>query len=202
MDRDQVLFRLFGKYCPEGTILATEGSPGQELFFIQSGAVRLGAARADEGRGVLLGPGDLIGEGSFFPRAPRSTRAEVVREARLVQITDRTLDGLVRHGPHAVLRIFEQLLALTETAGNQLTLWTIGQLLRRIAPNLIAAAGAGIVPADLAENSGLVEADVLLVLEELRRRGCLIREGPRYRAADIELLQREIDGFTPGGERV
>ena len=201
MDREQVLFRLFGKYCPEGTILSTEGSPGQELYFIQSGAVRLGAARPEGGSAALLGPGDLLGEGSFFGQAARSDRAEVVRDARLIQVNDRTIGAVVRHGPRTAHMIFEQLLTLTRSARSELDLRTIERLLRRVAPNLTEAARGGIVPADLAERSGLAESDVLLVLEELRKRGGLVREGPNYCAPDAALLQREIDGFTPAGER-
>ena len=200
MDREQVLFRLFGKYCPEGTILYTEGSPGQEMYVIRSGAVRLGAARPEGGRAGLLGPGDLLGEESFFVRTPRPTRAEVVQDARLIQVNDRTLDAVVRHGPQTARMICERLLALTKSARGEMALWTIGQLLRRLAPNLTEAAGGGIAPADLAERSGLVESDVLLVLEELRQRGCLVREGPQYRAPDAALLQREIDRFASVGE--
>ncbi len=201
MDRDQVLFRLFGKYCPEGTILYTEGSPGQELYIIQSGAVRLGAAQPEGGRAEILGPGELLGEGAFFVQAPRSSRAECVRDARLIQVSDRTLDAVVRHDPQTARKLFEQLLALTKSARGELALWTIGQLLPRIAPNLAEAASAGLLPADVAERSGLAESDAVLVLEELRRRGCLVREGPRYLAPDPALLQREIDGFTAADER-
>ena len=200
MDPEQVLFRLFGKFCPEGTILYTEGSPGQELYVIQSGAVRVGAARTEGGRARLLGPGNLLGEESFFVRVPHATRAEVVQDARLVQVSDRTLDAVVRHGPRTAQMIFEQLLALTGSARSELATWTIEQLLRRIAPNLLEAAGGGIVPADLAEHSGLVESDVLLVLEELRQRGCLVHDGAGYRAPDAALLQREIDRFATAGE--
>ena len=96
--------------------------------------------------------------------------------------------------------IFEHLLALTRSARAELTSWTIRHLLQRIAANL-AEAGGGIVPADLAEHSGLAEADVLLVLEELRQRGSLVREGTRYRAPDAALLQREIDLIAAAGER-
>lgn len=192
MEREQVLFRLFGKYCPEGTILAAEGSPSRDLFVIQSGAVRVGAAQR--------GPGDLLGEESLCARAPCSHRAEVVQEARLIQVSDRTLDAFVRHGPQTARLIFERLLSLATSAGSELALWTIEQLLLRIAPNLKEAGDNGeIVPAELAERSGLVESDVLLVLEELRRRGCLIREGPRFHAPDVALLQREIDGFAAAG---
>lgn len=201
MDREQVLFRLFGKFCPEGTILYTEGSPGQELFFIQSGAVRLGAGRPDSRPAALLGPGDVLGEGAFFGPAARSDRAEVVRDARLVQVNDRNLGAVVRHGPLTARKILEQLLTLTGSARRELDLRTSELFLRRMAPSLTAAAAAGIAPADLAEHSGLAEADVLLVLGKLLQRGCLVREGSRYRAPDAALLQREIDGFAATGER-
>jgi CRP-like cAMP-binding protein len=201
VEREQVLFRLFGKYCPEGTILFTEGSPGQELFFIQSGSVRLGAARAERGHTSLLGPGDLLGEGSFFARSPRTTRAEVVQDARLIQVNDRTLDAVVRHGPETAAVIFEQLLRLTKSAAGELTLWTVEHLLRRCAPLLLESAAAGILPGTLAEHASVLEADALVVLEELRRRGALVREGERYRAADAAVLQREIDAIAAAGSQ-
>jgi hypothetical protein len=97
--------------------------------------------------------------------------------------------------------VFEQLLTLTWSARSELDRLTIERLLRRMAQNLTEAARDGIVPADLAERSGLAETDVLLVLEKLLQRGCLVREGPLYRAPDAALLQREIDGFTTAGER-
>jgi CRP-like cAMP-binding protein len=201
VEREQVLFRLFGKYCPEGTILYTEGAPGHELYVIQSGAVRLGSARPEGGPAALLGPGDLLGEGSFFGQAARSDRAEVVRDARLIQVNDRTLGSVVRHGPRTALMIFEQLLTLARSARGEMELRTIERLMHRVAPNLTEAARSRIVPADLAERSGVVESDVLLVLEALLKRGCLVREGPNYRTPDAALLQREIDGFTTAGER-
>ncbi len=201
MDREQVLFRLFGKYCPEGTILYTEGSPGEELYVIQSGAVRIGSVRAAGGTAGQLGPGDLLGEESFFGRTPRAARAEVMKDARLVQVNDRTLDAVVRHGPQTALRIAEQLVSLTSSARKELTAWTTGQVLRRIAPHLRAAVGDVVVPADIAERSGLVENEVALALEELQRRNCLVREGTGYRMADAVLLQRVIDGLVSAGER-
>jgi CRP-like cAMP-binding protein len=201
VDNDQVLFRLFGKYCPEGTILYTEGSPGQELYVIQSGAVRLGAAGPGGRPAALLGPGDLLGEESFFVRAARANRAEVVQDARLIQVDNRTLGAVVRHGPRIARVIFEQLLARAKSAGSELDLRSVGRLLRRMAPELTQTAGAGIDVADLAERAGLPESDVLLVLERLLQQGCLVREGPRYRAPDAVLLQREIERFPAAGAR-
>lgn len=201
MDPEQVLFRLFGKYCPEGTILYTEGSPGEELYVIQSGAVRVGASRAAGGPPVQLGPGDLLGEEAFFGRTARAARAEVVKDARLIQVNDHTLEAVVRHGPHTAQRIAERLIALASGARGELASWTAGQVLRRIAPHLLAASGGAVEPADIAELSGLVEADVTLALDELQRRGCLVRAGSAYRVRDAPSLQREIDGLISAGAR-
>jgi CRP-like cAMP-binding protein len=116
VDRDQVLFRLFGKYCAEGTILSTEGAPGEEVYVIQSGAVRLGAGRTPEAT-TVLGPGELLGEEAFFGRAPRAARAEAVQDTRLIQVNDRTLDAVVRHSPRTARRIIERLLILGPRQG-------------------------------------------------------------------------------------
>jgi CRP-like cAMP-binding protein len=208
VDREHALFRLFGKFCPEGTILYTEGSTGQEAFVIQSGAVRLGAARPEGGgRTVLLGPGDLLGEGALSAGTRRLTRAVVVQDARLIQVSDRTLDAVVRHGPQTARQIFDQLLERTRIAKGDLHGWLFTRLVPRLAQVLTEAAGAGAVPADLAdladlaEQSGLSEADVLLVLEELCERGCLVREAGRFRAPDPARLQREIDASVDAAAR-
>lgn len=199
MDREQVLFRLFGKFCPEGTILFTEGSPGDDLYLIQSGAVRLGEARAAGAPG-LLGPGDLLGEEAFFGRSTRTARAEIVADSRLIQVNDRTLGAVVRHGPEIARQLVERLLTLVREAQDDLAAWNIGHLLPRFAPDLIEAARGPIDAAELAERSGLVEFDARQVLEELRRRGALVSEGTQYRAPDLGLLQRAIDGILAGGE--
>jgi CRP-like cAMP-binding protein len=197
VDREQVLFRLFGKYCPEGTTLYTEGSPGEELYVIQSGSVRL--ARAGH-PAEPLGPGDLLGEEAFFGRAQRTAGAEIVADTRLIGVNAGTLDAVVRQDPETARRIAERLLALAQDARSELSSWTIGHILRRIAPHLTAAAPGGIAAADLAERSDLAEPDARLVLEELERRGCLVREGSGYRAPDAALLRRVVDGFAdPGG---
>lgn len=192
-----MLFRLFGKYCPEGTILATEGAPGEELFVIQSGAVRLGAARPGEAP-TVLGAGDLLGEEAFFARAARAHRAEALQDTRLIRVNDRTLDAVVRHGPQTARQIVERLLVLVDRARGELAAWTAGHLLPRAAPHLIAAAGGAIVPADLAERSGIAEQDARLVLEELARRGLVVPDGAAYRAPDPSRVRRFVDGVLSG----
>jgi hypothetical protein len=115
-------------------------------------------------------------------------------------VNDRNLGAIVRHDPGTAQMIFGSLLALTQIVRSELDHWTMGRLARRIAPDLAAAAG-DMVPANLAENCGLAAAEVQLVLEELVRRGGLVREGPKYRAPDAASLQRTIDDLSMAGGR-
>lgn len=193
MDREQVLFRLFGKFCPEGTILYTEGSPGDEMYLIRSGAVRLGGAQRP------LGPGDLLGEEALLGGSARAARAEIVDDSRLIQINERTLGAVVRHGPRIGRQILERLLTLVSDARAELAAWNIEHLLPRVAPELIEIARGPIDASDLAERSGIAQTDALQVLEEFSRIGCLVREGSGYRAPDVGALKRAIDGLIDPG---
>jgi CRP-like cAMP-binding protein len=165
---------------------------------IQSGAVRLGSARAPEAAAVL-GPGDLLGEEGFFGRAPRAARAEAIQDTRLIQVSDRTLDAVVRHGPETARQIVERLLVLVDSARAEILAWSADHLLPRVAPHLVAAPGAPLTPGELAEHSGVSEADARVVLEELVRRGQLTRDAAGYRAPDGAKLQRFVDGVLAGG---
>ncbi len=184
MDREQVLFRLFGKFCAEGTILFAENAPGEELYFVQSGAVRLRRAGSEE----LRGPGEILGEEAFFARAPRRWRAEVVKDSRLLLLNDRTLDGVVRHGPEVAAAIAERLLGLADAARGALEGWALCHRLRRLEPHLREAP---LLRAEaLAESSGLSLPDVRAALRALEGRGALAPAGEGYRLVDPAAIER------------
>jgi CRP-like cAMP-binding protein len=189
VDREQVLFRLFGKYCPAGTILYTEGSPGEELFVVQSGAVRVGPPGAG---GEVLGAGRVLGEEAFFGRVSRTGRAEVVKDSRLLLVSDRTLDVIARHGPEVTRVVAERLLGLAGDAARRLEAWVLARHALRAEPHLLAA--RGLSPSALAELSGLAAEDARAVLEALAERGGLGRApgGGEYRVADAAVLERAV----------
>jgi CRP-like cAMP-binding protein len=199
VDREQVLFRLFGKYCPEGTILYGEGAPGEELYLVQSGAVRLGAGRGPGEAAATAGPGDVLGEEAFLARAPRAHRAEVVRDSRLVLVSDRTVDAVERHSPDAARRIFEHFGALAGRTRGELERWTLAHLVPRVAP-LLRDAGAGLLRADdLADRSGLTPEQTQLVLERLAADGGLAAADGGFRLRDAAAVERALDALAAGG---
>ena len=187
MDREQVLFRLFGKFCAAGTILYTEGAPGEELYLVQSGAVRVGPAG---GGGEERGPGRILGEEAFFGRTPRAGRAEVLRDSRLLLVSDRTLDAVARQGPEVARTVAEGLLELAGDAARRLDAWMLGRLALRAEPHLHAA--GPLSAEDLAELTGLAARDARTVLEALAERGGVVREPGGYRAAEAAALEQAV----------
>jgi CRP-like cAMP-binding protein len=189
VDREQVLFRLFGKYCREGTILYAEGAPGEELFVVQSGAVRVGAAGGGEAPKVL-GPGGILGEECFFGRAPRAARAEVVKDSRLLQVSDRTLDAVARQGPEVARTVTEGLLELAGAEARRLEAAVLSRLALRAEPHLRTV--APLSPEELAELSGLSVRDCRAVLEALAERSGLSRAAAGYLVTDVGALERSV----------
>jgi CRP-like cAMP-binding protein len=74
----------------DGQIIFEEGSHGDWIYSIESGAVEISKA-VEGGRGVIvvLQPGDVFGEIAFLSRVPRTATARAVGETT-VGLIDRT----------------------------------------------------------------------------------------------------------------
>jgi CRP-like cAMP-binding protein len=200
VEHEQALFRLFGKFCPEGTILYKEGEPGDEMFVVQSGTVRVG--RAVPGGAAVwktLEADGLLGEEAFFRRTPRAFRAEVRKDARLLQVSDRNLDAVVRIGPEAALRLEETLFDAGAAAWVDLETWTLAHVIRRVEPYLPEAGAAGLRADELAEQAGCESYDVFRLLVELERLGGLAREGDVFRVPGAPQLAAAVRALTASG---
>jgi len=182
VDREQVLFRLIGRYCPEGTILYTEGSAGEEAYLVQSGAVRGGGPG-----GERHGPGTLVGAEAFLERAPRPTRVEAVADTRLLLVGERTIDALARNGPEVAAQVVADLVAAGEAARRTLEAWSLAHALERVEPQLREAAAGPVPLAEVRERGG---AAALRLLEDLARRGAVAVEAGSVRVADAAALER------------
>ncbi len=71
-----------------GGVLFNEGDPGDRLYVINEGKIKLGATSGD-GRETLLailGPGEMFGELSFFDPGPRNATAVALTDASLLGV--------------------------------------------------------------------------------------------------------------------
>lgn len=93
---------------PRGHTVFAEGEPGDRLYIIISGKVKIGR-RAPDGRENLLtimGPSDMFGELSIFDPGPRTSSATTITEVRAVSMDRDALRSWIADRPE----ISEQLL--------------------------------------------------------------------------------------------
>ncbi len=94
---DQLLALVTEVRHPAGKVLFRTGDPGDRLFVIVEGRIRI--SRDVPGMGeealVVLGPGDCFGELAILDDSPRSADAHVHEDCKLLEIRKDKLEHLL-----------------------------------------------------------------------------------------------------------
>ena len=104
-----------------GETLFNEGDPGDRLYVLVEGKVKLGHTAPDgrENLIAVLGPSEMLGELTLFDPGPRSTTASAVAPSRLLTLEHSDLMGLLDSRPELakhMLKALAQRLRRTNTA--------------------------------------------------------------------------------------
>lgn len=91
---------------PAGTVLATAGALGRELFVILAGSV---AVSREGHRLATLGQGSFVGEMALLERRPRSATVVAETPVELFVVDDRDLTRLLEHVPVVARRMLAEL---------------------------------------------------------------------------------------------
>jgi len=129
---------------PSGTQIITEGDPGDAVFFIISGRVKV-TLYGEEGREIvlaILNDGDMFGEMSIIDDKPRSANVEAVQELTCLVVTKGAfLDYMSRH--HKVyMRFFAYLTGRLREATRKIGGLALLDVCGRIAHTLLGMAKA------------------------------------------------------------
>ena len=91
----------------EGTTIFIENMPGEALFLIRKGIVRISKmfAEGDEKTLVVLGPEDIFGEMAIIDGLPRSATARVTEDAELISLKKKDFESLCQEDPELALRL-------------------------------------------------------------------------------------------------
>lgn len=93
--------------CEAGTVVFSEGDPGDSMFYIISGAVTL--KRADRVLRVMK-PGEYFGEMAMLLKTPRTATAVVTEpDTQLVGISAANMEAVLRQNPGVVLALLEEM---------------------------------------------------------------------------------------------
>ena len=98
-------------YLPRGESLFAEGDPGDRLYLIVDGKIKLGATSGD-GRETLLailGPGEMFGELSLFDPGPRTATATALTDAHLAGLGHFELEPWLTGRPEVAMSLLRAL---------------------------------------------------------------------------------------------
>lgn len=135
---DTELSRL-AEFCEErqmaeGTTVFIENMPGESLFLIRKGTIRISKmfAEGDEKTLVVLGPEDIFGEMAVVDGLPRAATARVAEDADLISLKKKDFELLCNNDPALALklvmnivRIFSKRVREANDEYREMLIWSI-----------------------------------------------------------------------------
>lgn len=102
------------KQLSEGMTVFVENMPGESLYLIQKGVVRISRmmGEGNERTLVILGPEDVFGELAILDGGPRSATARVMEEASLLSLRKPDFEKLCGQKPGLGLRLMSNIVKL------------------------------------------------------------------------------------------
>src|SRR3954466_11065765 len=143
----------------KGDVVFNEGEPGDSLYIVLSGKIKLGRRAADGRQNLvsIMGPSDMLGELSLFDPGPRTATATAVTDTRLARLKKSSLRPWLNNRPEIaeqLLRVLARRLRRTNDA--------LADLIFTDVPGRVAKALLG-----LAERFGTEEPDGVRVHHDL-----------------------------------
>ena len=190
---------------PRGQALFREGEPGDRLYMIGAGKIKLGRHSGDGRENLLsvLGPGEMFGELSLFDPGPRTSTASAVADARLYELNNADLTSWLQTYPEVSKHLLEALARRLRRANEALADLVFSDVPGRVAKALLdLSARFGEPVADgirvaheltqeeLAQLVGASRETVNKALADFTGRGWVRREGRALILLDIDRLER------------
>jgi CRP-like cAMP-binding protein len=176
------LFARFGRTCEPGEVLFREDEPGELMYVLQSGAVRITkSVKGEEKTLAILGPGEFFGEMAILNSKPRTATAVVEERAKVLVLGARTFEQMVVSNAEIAVRLIQKLARRLDSANELIEVLMHRDPKARVILGLSREAQligqrredgsvrVPMTPAELAEQVGLAEAETREVLKRLAR---------------------------------
>jgi CRP/FNR family transcriptional regulator len=192
-------------HLERGDELFGEGDPGETLYVITEGKIKLGRSSSDGRENLLaiLGPGEMFGELSLFDPGPRTATATAVAETSLLGIGHDAMQTWLTDRPEVAKQLLKALAQRLRRTNEHLADLVFSDVPGRVAKALLDLAGrfgrqtdVGLLVAhdltqeELAQLVGASRETVNKALADFATRGWLRLEARAVLILDLERLQR------------
>jgi CRP/FNR family cyclic AMP-dependent transcriptional regulator len=188
-----------------GEIIFHEGEPGDSLYIVVSGKIKLGRRAADGRQNLiaLMGPSDMVGELSLFDPGPRTATATAVVDARLARLHKQSLRPWLANRPEIAEQLLRVLARRLRRTNDALADLIFTDVPGRVAKNLLQMASRfgtrdggvlrvthDLTQEELAQLVGASRETVNKALADFASRGWLRLDGKSVIILDPERLSR------------
>ncbi|SIQ38369.1 Cyclic nucleotide-binding domain-containing protein [Alkalispirochaeta americana] len=118
---DNPLFERYGKTVEDGAVLFRENEPGETMYIIQSGEVRI--MRTINGKEhvlACLGKGDFFGEMAIVSQTPRTATAIAVGTTELLSFDRPGFEAMIGKNTKIAMRVIDTLCRRLQNANQQM----------------------------------------------------------------------------------
>lgn len=190
---------------PRGTVLFSEGDPGDSLYIVLSGKVKLGRRSSDgrENLVAVMGPSDQFGELSLFDPGPRTATAIAVTDTRVAVLPKQALVQWISQRPEIGLQLMRVIARRLRRTNTMLADLIFVDVPGRVAKQLLQLASRfgsveggqlrvthDLTQEELAQLVGASRETVNKALADFASRGWLRLEGKSVLILDRERLAR------------
>jgi CRP/FNR family cyclic AMP-dependent transcriptional regulator len=169
-----------------GQTIFAEGDPGDRLYIITSGKVKI-SLRGPHGRAhlrAIMGPTDVFGELAVFDPGPRACTATAITDVRAVWLDRATLRAWMAHRPVIAEQLLQLLARRLRDTDDELVELVTSDVAGRVGRQLLL----------LARRFGTREGDALRVVHELSQ-----EEMAQLVGADRASVNKALRDFTTNG---
>jgi CRP/FNR family transcriptional regulator len=169
-----------------GHVVFREGDPGDRLFVVVDGKVKISRASADGRENLLavLGPGEMFGELSLFDPGPRTATASALTETTLASLDHDDLRPVLLERPHVAVHLLQALAQRLRRTNEAMADLVFSDVPGRVAKALL----------DLAEKFGETEDDGVRVRHDLTQ-----EELAQFVGASRETVNKALSEFANRG---
>jgi CRP/FNR family cyclic AMP-dependent transcriptional regulator len=191
-DLEQIASHLIERRYPRNTTIVEEGLPGDYMYIIREGRVKV-TKLSDDGREKILeflDEGAFVGEMALFERAPRSASVKALTPVRLLALSRTDFMGLLKKSPDIALSVIQELSRRLRTINDQASALSFQRvkdrtrgLLERLAKEPYSEARRrtpSLTHQQIADMIGTSRETVTRVVKELKADGWLEQEGKHY----------------------
>ncbi|HEU5033564.1 MAG TPA: Crp/Fnr family transcriptional regulator [Mycobacteriales bacterium] len=169
-----------------GHVVFSEGDPGDRLFVVLDGKVKISRAALDGRENLLavLGPGEMFGELSLFDPGSRTATATAITESTLASLDHDDLRPLLLEQPAVAVQLLRALAQRLRRTNEAMADLVFSDVPGRVAKALL----------DLAEKFGVDESDGVRVRHDLTQ-----EELAQLVGASRETVNKALSDFANRG---